>query len=127
MASVKASDWKNVMNLIDKPTDTQAEYILDLAINCLNAFGASLSNMAGDTPGSKTVTLTSKEEGIVFIAANHVYHGFFKRKQSVGVGGVSITVNDVMVNSVVWQIIEKLAKRLEAKKAIPFVVAHADY
>ena len=127
MASVKASDWKNVMNLTDKPTDTQAEYILDLAIDTLNLFGATLSNMTGETPGSKTVTLTSKQRGAVFHAARAIYYGFFKEIKVASTGGVTVSVTDLVSNPEVVKTIKEAAKRLEAKDTgIPFVVAHAD-
>ena len=121
MTEVKASDWKQVMNLDTKPTDTQAEYILDLAIDTLNLFGASLSNMSG-TEGSKTVELTSKQRGSVFHAARAIYFGFFKEIKTATIAGVAITVSDLVSNPEVVKLIKEAARRLEAKTAIPFGV-----
>lgn len=121
MVSVKASDWKNVMNLDTEISDTKAEYVLDLAIDTLNIYGASLSNMTGATAGSKTVTLTSKQRGAVFQAARVIYYGFFKEIESAGVGPLTVTTTDLASNPALIALIKEIAKRLAS---VPFVVAH---
>jgi len=119
---VSATDWKNVMNLPDL-TSIDAEYILDLAIDCLNLYGANISNMAGDTPGSKTVTLTSKEKAAVFIVARAIYYGFYREVTTASVAGLAVGPADLMSNPQVLQIIREAAKRLEQHEGVPFTVA----
>lgn len=128
MASVSGQDLINVMNLPATFTVTHAEYVLDLAIDTLNLYGANLSNMNGSNPaGSKTVDLTSKQRGAVFHAARAIYYAFFKEIEAVAVGELSVSVTDLASNPVVLKTIKEAAKRLEAKDSgIPFVVAHAD-
>ena len=110
MVSVSASDFKNVMHITD--SDTNMEYVLDMAINTLNLFGAeAIDNMSGDA-GSKTVTLTSKQQGGVFLAAQIIYEQMFKDRGNVGIGGVTVTTADLLANPVVMSTIEKIAKKL---------------
>ena len=119
MASVTGEDWRNVMNLTAM-SDENAEYILDLAIDTLNALGTSLDNMAGVTP--KTVTLTSKERGGVFIAARAIYYGFFKGIETVGVAGLAVTSSDLMSDPATLKLLVTIAGRVEAAGEIAFVV-----
>ena len=110
MASVTAEDFINVMNIDDSATNM--EYVLDLAIDTLNLYGAeAIDNMSGDA-GSKTVTLTSRQRGGVFHLARVIYHEFFKHKKSVNVGGVTLTVTDLLSNPTVMSAVEKIAKKL---------------
>lgn len=122
MASVTATDWINVMNL--DITETQGEYILDTAIDLLNIYDVQLSNMSG-TAGSKTVTLTSKERGGVFLIARIIYHSFFKDIDSSSGPGYSESRRDIMGDPVIMATAEKIANRLQADdyERIPFIVA----
>lgn len=121
MASVTGEDWRNVMNL---PTmsDEDAEYILDLSIDTLNLYGASLSNMSG-AAGSKTVTLTSKERGGVFSVARIVYEDFYLRSDSVSVGGASVSTTDLLGTPTIEAAIQRIASRLAQGDGVPFKVA----
>lgn len=123
MASVTGQDFINIMNTPDTFTVTHAEYVIDLAIDLLNIYDADLDNMAG-AAGSKTVTLTSKQRGAVFVVARAVYHSFYKTIASVGVGGLTISVSDIMSNSVVMTVIQDVANRLcnDNYTRIPFIV-----
>ena len=110
MSSVSASDFKNVMNINDSLTNL--EYVLDLAIDVLNLYGAeAIDNMAG-SGGSKTVTLTSRQRGGVFLLARVIYHEFYKHKKNVSVGGVTLTVTDLLSNPTVMSTVEKMSKKL---------------
>lgn len=122
MVSVSATDLDAVMNLEGKITNANLENILDLAIDTLNLFGAELSNMSG-SEGSKTVTLTSKEKGAVFIAARAVKHGFYDSIGNAMIDGLSISVTDLASNTEVMNTIRQAAQRLQQKSGIPFVVA----
>jgi len=109
MASVNAQDFINVMNISDSTTNI--EYVLDLAIDTLNLYGAeSIDNMAGGPP--KTVTLTSKQRGGVFHLARVIYHEFFKGRETVAVGGMTVTAIELLVNPTVTSAVEKIAKKL---------------
>lgn len=119
---VSASDWKNVMNLTDNDlTDTNAEYVLDAAIDLLNIFDCQLSNMAGGPP--KTVTLTSKQRGGVFAVARAIYQDYYKG-DSASFGSITINVTQLMLNSTFMTFVETIAQRLQADSydRIPFIV-----
>jgi len=128
MVSVSATDLRTVMNLPDTITDTIIETILDLAVDTLNLFGAELSNMTG-AEGSKTVTLTSKEKGAVFIAARAIKYGFYDPIAGGAVESLSVSVSDLASNSVVMNTIKEAAQKLkeveQKKSGIPFIVGEA--
>jgi len=110
------TDFTNVMNL--SLTATQAEYILDQAINELNVEGAGLSNMAGEA-GSKTVTLTSKQQGAVFAVARAVYNSYWLEIGTRSLAGVSDSAPDLRSNPVVDHMIKRYGRMLAS---IPFKV-----
>jgi hypothetical protein len=110
MASVTATDFINVMGISDTATDM--EYVLDLAIDTLNLYGATaISNMAGDA-GSKTVTLTSRQRGGVFHVARIIYHETFKKMNVVTVATLALTTPELLSNPTIVSTIEKIAKKL---------------
>lgn len=109
MASVSASDFINVMGITDSTTNM--EYVLDLAIDTLNLYGAeSIDNMSGGPP--KTVTLTSKQRGGVFHLARVIYFEFFKDRRSASGGGINVTAIELLANPTVMSAVEKIAKKL---------------
>lgn len=124
MASVTADDWKNVMNL-GEMDDKHAEYVLDMAIDLLNIYDVQLSNMSG-TEGSKTMTLTSKERGGVFLVARAVYYSMYQNIETASGGGITVSATDLLSNPTVVETVEKVANRLQADnyERIPFIVAH---
>ena len=67
--------------------------------------------MSGDA-GSKTVTLTSKQQGGVFLAAQIIYEQMFKERGNVGMGGLTVTTTDLLANPVVVSTLQKIAKKL---------------
>lgn len=120
MASVSASDFKNVMNITT--SSEHVEYVLDLAIDALNIFGATLSNMSG-AAGSKTVSLTSSQRGGVFMVAREVYEKFYKDSGSSSVAGMSVTVSDILNDADILDLLERIGEKLGAStEGIPFKV-----
>lgn len=110
MASVTASDFINVMGITDSATNM--EYVLDLAIDTLNLYGAeSIDNMSGGA-GTKTVTLTSRQRGGVFHLARVIYFEFFKDRRSASGGGINVTAIELLANPTVMSAVEKIAKKL---------------
>ena len=89
MASVTAQDFINVMAITDDAEDI--EYVMDLAIDRLNIYGADLDNMTGDA-GSKTVTLTSAQRGAVFTVSRFIYNLFLKYTSSGGGSSSSVSL-----------------------------------
>jgi len=70
---------------------TNAEVVLDGAINMLNAFRADIDNLTG-TAGSKTGTYTSAEVGAIMAMAQQIYQKHFKNPQGItntAIGGVN--------------------------------------
>jgi hypothetical protein len=124
MVSVSASDFDAVLNLAGSPSATVLETILDLAIDSLNIYGASLSNMSG-TVGSKTVTLETKERGAVFIVAREIFQKFYKGAgTATPSGGFTITVGDLLNDNEFASLCEKLAHKLaSSSQGVAFVVA----
>jgi hypothetical protein len=121
VASVTATHFKNVMN-VDTST-TNLEYVLDLAIDSLNIFGAELSNMSG-TAGSKTVTLTSKQRGGVFIIAREIYQKFYKDAGShATISGLSLSASDLLTDDAFYGLCEKIGHKLAStSEGIAFTV-----
>ena len=119
MAAVTAQDFQNVMHITTSVT--ALEYVLDLAIDMLNIYGASLSNMSGGPP--KTVTLTSKQRGGVFVIAREVYEKFYKDSATATGFGMSITVIDLLRDTAFVELCETIGKKLTAGTDIPFVIA----
>jgi len=113
MVSVSADTFKDLMNL---PSLSSAviEKILDMAINCLNLYGQlDMSNMAG-TAGSKTLNLTSPQEGALLIVARAIYYGFYLGLSSAAIAGQSVTSpSDLMANSVVSDSLREAARLLQ--------------
>jgi len=110
LVSVTATDFINVMNITDSATNM--EYVLDLAIDTLNLYGATtIANMSG-TAGSKTVSLTSKQKGGVFLVARDIYYGVFKGIENITVAGLAVTISDVLGNPTIARTIETVARRL---------------
>jgi len=110
MATVTAAEFKAIIN-DSVISATNAEYILDLAIDTLNLFGAELSNLGG-TAGSKTVSVESREKGAIYFVARAVYYGFYKGLESVAPGGVAITSSDLMSNPAVLETVKEAARQL---------------
>jgi hypothetical protein len=123
MVSVTAATLKGVMDLADAIiSDTEMEGIIDLAVDVLNLYGApDLANMSG-TAGTKTLSLTSKEKAAVFLVARDIYYGFFEDKESVSVGGVSVTTSDVLSNAELKATIQLAAKKLQHADELAFNV-----
>jgi len=111
MVSLTATLFKALINDSDI-SDTNAEYIIDLAISEINLHSdADLALMSG-TAGSKTVSLESKEYASVMEAARAIYQSFYKGVETSTVGGMTITSPDLQSNPVVQATIEKAARRL---------------
>jgi hypothetical protein len=124
MADVKATDFTDVMNIDTSAEDI--EFVLDLAIDALNVYGADLSNMTGDA-GDKTVSLTSKERGGVFIVAREIYEKFYQPSGTVTTGSVSVTVTDLVNDTAMLELLEKIGSKLSASSVgVAFIVGEAE-
>lgn len=110
MVSVTGTIFKSVIN-DSVISDTNAEYMLDLAIDVLNLYGADLSNMTG-AAGSKTVNLESKEKGAVFLVARAIYYGFYKGIEPGIVDTVTVGATDVLGNPTILASIKEAARQL---------------
>ena len=124
MVNVSASDFKNVIDQ-QSLTNQNVEYIIDLAIDSLNIFGATLTNMTG-TAGTKTVDLTSQQRGAVFIVAREIYNKFWKGAgTATTTGGFTVTVGDLLNDNDLASLLEKLGEKLAMSSAtagVAFVV-----
>jgi hypothetical protein len=111
------------MNIDDSATNI--EYVLDLSIDVLNIYGASLDNMAGGA-GTKTVTLTSQQRGGVFVMAREIYKKFPKDAGTTAAhSALSVTESDILKDKELMELAETIGNRLEAASYtdIPFIVA----
>lgn len=113
MVSISASDWKAIMHLTDNEiSNTNAEKIIDYAIDQLNLYGdVDLSNMSG-TAGSKTVGLESREKAAVFNVARTIYYSCYKGVETTTVGGITVSSPDPMSNPTVLASIKENARLL---------------
>ena len=72
-------------------SNTNAEVILDGAINMLNVYGAGLSNLAG-VAESKSGSYTSAQVGAVMAVAREIYSQHFKNAEQTNVAVASISL-----------------------------------
>jgi len=93
-------------------TAANAEDVIILAVNCLNLFGASLTNMSG-TAGSRTISLESKEQAAVLLVARAVYLGFYKDLDIANIGPLTVTTNDLFKDPATLQLIKEAAAALK--------------
>ena len=122
MATISASDFTTIMNITISAE--HAEAILDGAIDLLNVFDAQLSNLSGDA-GSKTVTVTSKQRGGVFVIARMIYYDYYQGITNMSAEGYSVSKTQLMSNPTVMAFVETIATRLQVAEddRIPFIVA----
>lgn len=112
MATVTYADLHALLNITASDiSPVNAEKVIDLAIDCLNLYGADLPNMTG-TAGAKSLSLESREKGAVFLTARAIYYGMFKGPTSVSISSISATSSDVLSNSAITRVIEKAAECL---------------
>ncbi len=76
----------------DNITATNAEVVLDGAINTLNVFGAGISNLSG-TAGSKSGSYTSAQVGAIMAVAQQIYSKHFKNadNSNAQISGLGLT------------------------------------
>ena len=109
MVTITATEFVAMINDRDI-TATNAEYLLDQAINELNTFGADLSNMSG-TAASKTWSGESKEKGAIVHLARAMYDYLYKRGETVSISSLSvaaIAINDVEVANLAKNLAQQL-------------------
>jgi hypothetical protein len=112
-----------VLNLSENAT--VQETIVDAAINKLNRYGApTITNMAG-TAGSKTVTLTSKQQDAVLDVARIIYANYYKNAEgtlNTTVGNLGISSQDMMSNATVLNAIKDIARCLRDDGELPYLI-----
>lgn len=93
-------------------SDTNAEYILDQAIDLLNLYGnVDLPNMSGSA-GNKTLSVESKQRGAIYLVARAVYYAFFKGIETSTAGGLTVATPDLLADPTVVQTVKEAARRL---------------
>jgi hypothetical protein len=120
MTSYNAANFSGVLNDSSISAENM-ENLVNVAINVLNMFGAAtIPNMNSGAAGSKTVSLTSKQAGAVFLAVRMIYRGFWIGPKATGIAGMSLTEADVLANPTIVETIKLAAARLSS---IAFKVA----
>lgn len=80
---------------------TNAEVVLDSAINLLNGFDAELDNLGGDA-GSKSGTYTSKQTGAIMAVALQIYRENFKHAEGdsgqIGALGQTFSISNQLLS-----------------------------
>jgi len=118
VADTKITEFKNLINDLAY-SDENTERLFDAAANTYNIFGCEVPEMTG-TAGSKTVTYTSPQKGAVFQGARIIYASFVKNaanNQTASIGGVSVSVADLMSNSTIWGMLKDIAMELKKAKS----------
>jgi len=110
MVSISAAEFKAIIN-DSVITATNAEYILDNAIDELNTYDADIHNMSG-TAGSKTWSGESKQKGAIYELAHAKYKAYYKGVLPVSALGLSVTPSNLS-NQAIADLAEKLAKQLK--------------
>lgn len=119
MVSVTYSSFHSVMNLTigDIPA-VNTENLLDWAIDTINLYGnVSITNMAG-VAGSKTVTLTSKQRGAVFLMAKFLYPSYRGPKDKVSVDGISIQNVDPLFIPGFDVVMKRISRLLQTRSIV---------
>jgi len=111
MPSLTASNIDTLFNLNGQISDTIIETWIDYAIDKINGYGPELPNMSG-TAGSKTVSLESKERGVVLDVVRTIYYSCYKGVASSTVGGLQVSTPDLMSNQTVLDAIKEAARML---------------
>lgn len=103
-------------------TATEAEYMLDQAIDLLNLYGRldpELSNLTG-TAGTKSLSCQSRERGAIYMVARAIYASFFKNAAgtvSAALGPQSSSSSDLMSNPAVQKAVMDAATSLQTSDA----------
>lgn len=114
MPSVSADDLSNLLNIAGAVTDTILEAMIDGAIDRLNRYGTSISNMSG-TAGSKTVSLTSAQRGAVLEVASAIYSiskSSGSSSTSLSIGGLSTSESSAQGNTIFESMVKEAARQL---------------
>lgn len=111
MVSLTGASFKLLMN-DTTISDTDMESLIDAAISLVNVFSNAELPLMGGTAGSKTVSLDSKQYGVVLIAARAVYNGFYKGVTAPVVDGFTVSTSDIMGNPTVMNTIETASRQL---------------
>lgn len=106
-----------LINLLHLPTDfddATVENVVDEAINLLNLFGDGLElpNLSG-TAGSKTVTLTSPQQGAVIMVARTLFSEYYENDDGTwNLGGVSLGSANLLGNTEIMKSLKEAARLL---------------
>lgn len=111
MVSITATSLDDLLAHDTTITDAQLESIIDMAIHCLNLYGADLPNLTG-TSGSKTVSVESKQAGAILLVAQRIYYSFYKNLGTRTISPLSLTTPDLLANPAVLQSIKESARQL---------------
>lgn len=112
MVSITADAFQAIMNLSDTDiTNTNAENLIDQAVNRLNTYGLSIPNMTGAAE-SKTLSVSSGEAGAIYEVARIIYYGYYKGQETVAIQGLSASVPNLLGNANVEAQIKSLAYQL---------------
>lgn len=113
MGSLTAAIMIGLLNLDTAFDDATMENIIDEAINLLNLFGTiDLPNMVG-VAGSKTVGLSSPQQGAVVMVTKTIYKEFYEDDEgSMTLGGVAISAPAMLGNSQIMKNVKESARLL---------------
>ncbi len=91
MTTIDATWFKNLMQ-DSTITATNAEIVIQQAIDSLNTFGANISDLSGAV-GTKTLAASSKQAGAIGIMSRETYSTMFKNasNSSTHIGGLGLT------------------------------------
>lgn len=106
--SLTAALIKSNLKIPSAVSDSSIENLADATIDVLNALGADLPNMAGDS-GAKTLNMTSAQRGKFWLGIRATYNSF-KDLTSKSVGDVSFQPADIMSDPNVMRQLEKVAR-----------------
>jgi hypothetical protein len=112
MVTVNAASLTGPMGLSSAQLSAaNAEIIIDLAVDCLNLFGAEIANMSG-TAGTKTLTATSAEKGGIILVARAIYDNFYRNLDNISIASLSISTPNVLGNENVLKIVQMVVPHL---------------
>lgn len=112
MVTITADLMQALLNVSDTDiSNTNMEYVIDYAVNRLNAYGADLPNMTG-TAASKTLSVESREAGQIQEATRLAYYSCYKGQESLAVGGIATSIPNMLTNPSVEAQFKEMARQL---------------
>lgn len=115
MTTINADLFQALNNLSDTDiTNTNAEYVLQTAIDRLNTYGAGISDLSG-VAGTKSIVATSAQAGAILEVARLIYWGYYNGQETISVGNLGVSPTNMLTDPNTETKIKQLASQLQGR------------